>query len=144
MKRKKVLFICSGNTCRSPMAEIMFRAEIKARKIKFVDVASAGLFVEKDAVINPNSARCLQELGLDYSKFKPRQLKHKVLETSFLAVCMTLDQKELFDHYDNVLALRDLIGKDAPDPYGGDLLLYRQTAAILKESVLVIIEKYFS
>ena len=80
MKRKKVLFICTGNTCRSPMAEVIFRAEIKKRKIKYVDAASAGIFAQNSTAINPFSAACLQEMGLDHSKFKPRQLKHKMIE----------------------------------------------------------------
>ena len=118
MKRKKVLFVCSGNTCRSPMAEIIFRAEIKKRKIKFVDSASAGLFAPADGTINPASAACLDRMQLDYSKFKPRQLKHKMIGSCYLVVCMTPDQKALLEGPENVYSIRDLVGIDIPEPYG--------------------------
>ena len=51
MKRRRILFVCTGNTCRSPMAEMIFRAEIKRRKIKFVDSASAGVFAEEGGLL---------------------------------------------------------------------------------------------
>ena len=95
------------------MAEVIFRAEIKKRKIKYVDAASAGIFAQNSTAINPFSAACLQEMGLDHSKFKPRQLKHKMIESSYITVCMTEDQKELLNGFENVCSVRDIAGFDA-------------------------------
>lgn len=144
MKRKKVLFVCTGNTCRSPMAEYILRAEIKKRKIKYVDAASAGIFVQKDSALSPNSAACLSALGLDYSKFKPRQLKHKMIENSYLVVCMTSAQKDLLNGYDHVLSAKDIAGFDIPDPYGQDIAAYRRVANCIYTVVDKIIKQYFA
>ena len=144
MKRKKVLFICTGNTCRRPMAEAIFFLLIKRRKIKFVDAASAGIFAEKSTAIHPLSAACLDELKVDYSKFKPRQLKHKMLETSYMVVCMTHEQKDLLNGLGNVYAMRDIVGFDIDDPYGGGIEDYRRAASEIRAAVEKIIERYFS
>ena len=110
------------------MAEVIFRAEIKKRKIKYVDAASAGIFAQNSTAINPFSAACLQEMGLDHSKFKPRQLKHKMIESSYITVCMTEDQKELLNGFENVCSVRDIAGFDIPDPYGRGEEAYRHGA----------------
>lgn len=143
MKRRKVLFVCTGNTCRSPMAECLLRAQIKKRKIKFVDSTSAGIFAKDSVAINPNSAACLAESGIDFSKFKPRQLNHKLIENSFIVVCMTNSQKELLNDFSNVYSIRDIAGFDVPDPYGKDLSEYKNTFDLLLVAVDKIIDKFF-
>lgn len=126
------------------MAEAIFRAEIKKRKIKFVDSASAGIFAADSDSIHPLSAACLDERKIDYSKFHPRQLKHKMLETSFLVVCMTREQKDLLKGSGNVYAVSDIIGFDVNDPYGGTLDEYRRAADELQQTAIAIIEKFFA
>ena len=90
---KDVLFVCSGNTCRSPMAEYILKQIIKNRKIKWWSVLSRGINAEVDGTISKNSAIMLDELGIDYSKFKPKQLTQKVIDECDLVICMTEMQK---------------------------------------------------
>ena len=54
MKHKKIVFVCSGNTCRSPMAEAAFRKELKRRKISWYRVQSAGVNAQEGAPMNPD------------------------------------------------------------------------------------------
>ena len=125
------------------MAEAIFRAEIKKRKIKYVDTASAGIFAQGSEPISESSAACLRSLNVDFSKFKPRQLRHKMIESSFLVFCMTADQKELLNDFENVYAAKDVCGFDIPDPYGGDIEAYRRTADLICRAVDIIIQKFF-
>ncbi len=133
MKRRKVLFVCTGNTCRSPMAEALLRRQIKERKIKFVDVASVGLHVEKDAVIHPLSAQVLEENGLTMPKFHPRQLTDKIYRGAFVVITMTDAQKDYFKGDPKVYSMSEAAdGIEVPDPYGGGIEAYRAAFALLR------------
>ena len=142
MKRKKILFVCSGNTCRSPMAEALLRAEIKKRKIKWWDVTSRGIQAEIGGTLSQNSRLALEEKGIILSNFKPRQLTRSLIENCALIVTMTESQKQLFGDSGNVRCVKDICGYDVPDPYGCGLEVYKMTRDILKTACEIIVEEY--
>lgn len=141
MKRKKILFVCSGNTCRSPMAEAILRSKIKARKIKWWDVASCGLFAEVGGEISPNSRQALEEIGVRVDKFAPRQLTQNIIERSRAVICMTETQKQILEGCGKVYCIKEFCGRDIPDPYGCDIEVYRITRNLLSSACDQIIEK---
>ena len=144
MKRKKILFICTGNTCRSPMVEALLRSKIKKNKIKWWDVASCGISAENGDSISENSRLVLKESGIENEKFKSRRVTAKMVSAATLVVCMTDAQKLSVENKGNVVSVRDICGSDVPDPYGCGIDVYRNTRDALSEVCDIIIKKFIT
>ena len=139
-----VLFVCSGNTCRSPMAEVVARARWAAalgvERDRLVEhgilVASAGISAFPGMPATDGAQRAVSELGLDLEKHRSRPLEASLLArashvfcmgTSHLHVCERI-LEDLGGQLENdVTPPRLLAGGDLPDPFGGDLEDYRVT-----------------
>ncbi|WP_084223400.1 low molecular weight phosphatase family protein [Mycolicibacterium holsaticum] len=88
-----LLFICTGNICRSPLAERLASAYADQLQIPDLDVSSAGIRAVIGHPIHPDSAAVLQQLGGDAANFAARQLTLKVASNADLILTMTRAQR---------------------------------------------------
>lgn len=134
---KKLLFICTGNTCRSAMAEGICRAMAKARGDDVL-AASCGLAAFAGDPASGHAVQAAAEYGADLRNHRSRPLNSYIVEEADAVYCMTEG------HLARLLALypdaRDkasllLEGEDIPDPWGGDLETYRMCAKAIAGAV---------
>ncbi len=136
----RILLVCTGNTCRSPMIESLLKSRFKALDKK-IEIKSAGLYVV-DEKVNPLSRKVMKERGI-IIHHKPTQLTDKALERADTIITMTSQQKsQLFQNkcYYKVFSMRETVGFDIPDPYGMGVEEYRNCAKMLDRAADIIVE----
>lgn len=89
MHDMNVLFVCTGNLCRSPMAEALFSLIVRSRKRDELHVSSAGTWAAKGSRATPDALDVLSAVGVDASKHRSRPLRRKYIEQADLIVAMT-------------------------------------------------------
>lgn len=137
-KKKKFVFVCTGNTCRSPMAEMVFRKLVKEQNIKNVTVCSAGIKATVGSPMNDKSSQTLINKGIEIVEFSARKVDKRMLKDAFAIVCMTDSQRDLLMEMrwqamkgadvavveNTVYSFKELAGYEVFDPYGRDMDCY--------------------
>ena len=133
----KVCFVCSGNTCRSVMAERLMKSMLKRQKIEDVKVASKGLNATGEN-ITENAKIVLKKLKALSNNRK--SVKLGKIDKKTLYIVMTENMKP-FVQAPLILSIKDPVGYDIVDPYGLGEVEYLKTAHQLQEAIECLIEK---
>ena len=144
-EEKLVVFICTANVCRSPMAEKLFEEALaKVDFRKKIRVFSAGISAMDGDQASDNSIQACEEVGLDLTDHRSAALTRATLENASVIFCMTESHRALLNMYFEVpentaiFLMREFTegaSKELPDPYGQDIEVYRECRDRMKEAL---------
>lgn len=147
--RMQVLFVCTGNTCRSPMAAAWFKKLCDEQGAGHIEVDSAGLAANAHDAVSEHARTVLAECGLVPLRLGSQPVNPRLLGKADLILTMTGHHHEmLVERYPfaagktrPLMAALHRRGSDVFDPYGGALRDYRQCLDMMKPALAALLER---
>lgn len=142
-----IAFCCTGNTCRSPMAEFMLKDELSRINVNNVEVISFGLFASAGQPMSENSAVALDTLGIPFVPKISQQISQDLFDKCDYIFAMTSGHKNAlvntFGGADKIFTLAEASETygDISDPFGGNYADYISCAREIQSKVRIIAEK---
>lgn len=151
----KMLFVCTGNTCRSPIAEFLTKS-IFMRQNLSADINSAGTMVLEGEPMSSGAITALTNLHLlgsglerEISRHRSKPVNLKMVYDSDFIFAMTYEHKTFLlnnfgDQKDRIFILGDFVcGKrcDIADPFGKDVRIYRRCVLEIYELLILMVKK---
>ena len=140
---KKILFVCSGNTCRSPLAEVIARQVLAPRLDFEVSIGSAGTSAFAGSSASEHSVDVAREHGLDLADHRSRPLTPALVREADLIVTMGVRHRDVVgeidpDSLESTFLLTNFSDRhhgDIPDPIGGGREVYAKTYLVLRDCI---------
>ena len=151
--KKNILFVCTGNSCRSVMAEGLFRKVIEDRADEF-HVGSAGIGALDGFNASEETIRVMREHGIDVSGHRSRQLTPAMVRTADKILVMeTIHKNAILDNWPEAAEKTHLLTEysrkkyrgheiDIPDPIRMPQNFYNSVFQVIRECVDHVAEEY--
>jgi protein-tyrosine-phosphatase len=149
---KRILLVCTGNICRSPLAAALMQRVVAERAVDGIEVSSAGTGAWDGAPASEGAYLVALEQGLDLSGHRARLLTRDLVDQSSLILTMARHHRARVDELGGegrVFVLGEYAGRsgeaaEVSDPFGGDMDVYRDTCAELATLVGSAVDRIVS
>lgn len=133
-----IIFVCTGNTCRSPMAQ----GYLKSKKIPWINVISRGIYADGSPV-SENSSVVMAELGIDIKDHISQSLTKDDINRADRIVCLSHNHYKVLKAAGIGAKKLSVLGNGICDPFGCDVSVYRQCRDEIAKAIDELFEEGF-